>query len=84
MGGPADNNNAHGHPRWEGSAAQKFLKQDHAAGLPKTLSHDEFYHSRAEYQVYPKSYINRKKIQEEHTKKFMDQYRRRYRYHEDE
>lgn len=81
---PTPATDAHGHPRWEGSAAQKLLKQDHAAGLTKALSNDEFYHSRAEYQVYPASYIYRKKIQEERTRKFLNQYRGRYEYGEDD
>jgi hypothetical protein len=43
--------------RWEGSAAQRFLKDDIAAGQHERLTAALFYMSRSEYQEYPAHFI---------------------------
>jgi len=39
-----------GEPRWEGSAAQAFLKRDVAEGKHETMTPKEFFLSRAEHK----------------------------------
>lgn len=67
-----------GEPRWEGSDAQKFLKEDVGNGVHLVMSNTDFYTSRPAYQLFQKSTIDGHTFQEESTEKFLKQYRARY------
>jgi len=67
-----------GEPRWEGSLAQQYLKEDVAAGLHKTMTRTQFFESREAYQDFAKKTIDGHVEQEERTEKFLKQYRARY------
>ena len=67
-----------GEPRWDGSNAQRLLKQDVAEGIHLTMSPAQFYVFRPEYQLFHKRTITDHIAQEESTEKFLKQYRARY------
>jgi len=66
-----------GEPRWEGSAAQRLLKQDVAEGKHSTMTRTQFCQSRDECKEFFKAAINGHVCQEVHTEKFMRQCRAR-------
>jgi hypothetical protein len=50
---PRSQNDVRGFPRWDGSAAQKLLKQDVSAGKHRELKPKELQQTRDEYKPYP-------------------------------
>ena len=66
-----------GLPRWEGSAAQKCLKQDVAANQHIGIHKIHFFLSREAYQLYTDDFIRQKVRQEAKLIKFLKQYRER-------
>jgi len=67
-----------GEPRWDGSNAQRLLKQDVEEGIHLTMTPAQFYAFRPEYQEFLKRTITDHVQQEESTSKFLKQYRARY------
>jgi len=75
---PAAAINARGEPRWPGSQAEAFLKQDVAAGLHLNMSLDDFHESRPEHhENHHKETIVGHVEQEVRTQKFLKQCRGR-------
>ena len=50
---PRSKDDFHGYPRWDGSAAQRFLKEDINAGKHITLMPKDLQKTRAEYKLFP-------------------------------
>lgn len=69
-----------GEPRWEGSEAQTLLKEDVKNRVHETMTREEFYLSRPEYQQFFKRTIDGHVPQEVKSIKFLAQYRGRYGY----
>lgn len=67
---PIPKMNHRGEPRWEGSEAQKLLKEDIKNNAHSNLSRMEFYESREEYQAWPKPVIDGHVVQEVKLRKF--------------
>ena len=61
---PPPTHNENGDPRWEGSAAQVFLKKDMKRGRHKNKTPLKFWQSRPEYQLFRKETF-RKHIDQE-------------------
>lgn len=61
---PKPTHNHRGEPRWEGSAAEAFLKQDVKKNKHELMTPKEFYNSRPEYKAWSLKVI-RKHIQQE-------------------
>ena len=66
-----------GFPRWEGSAAQVYLKQDVAANQHIGINKTHFFLSRDDYQLFTAEFIWKKVRQEVKLIKFLKQYRER-------
>jgi hypothetical protein len=64
-----------GFPRWEGSAAQIYLKQDVAANHHVGINKIHFFLSRDEYQLFTADFIWQKVRQEEKRIKYLRQRR---------
>lgn len=77
---PPPPTNHRGEPRWEGSVAQKLLKQDVAEKKHVGMKPSEFHQTRPEYQAYPPKVIKGHVEQEVRLQKFLFQYRGRYGY----
>jgi hypothetical protein len=67
---PAPTHNHRGEPRWDGSKAQRLLKQDVSNGLQKTMKPAQFHMTRPEFQVYPLAVFRGHIYQEERFSKF--------------
>ena len=76
--------NYRGEPQWEGSAAQKVLKDDVTNMKHETMSCTAFYNVRPEYKTFPKTVIDGKVQQEERLLKFMKQMRNKKGYDDDD
>ena len=74
---PKPTTNHRGEPRWEGSAAERLLKDDIAAGKHKTMTPMQLFHSRPEYQsgVFTLRVFRDHIYQEERLLKFIAQCR---------
>jgi len=68
---------AHGTPQWEGSIAQKYMKQDIAHKLHLGKTSAEFCMTRPEYQVYGVERIGKKIEQEVKLRKWKENYPQR-------
>jgi hypothetical protein len=66
-----------GFPRWEGSVAQKCLKQDVAANEHVGINKIHFFLSRDEYQLFTADFIWKKVRQEVKLTKYLRQRRER-------
>ena len=66
---PKPTHNHLGQPRWEGSAAETFLKRDLVRGKDLNISLEEFYHSRMEYEVFEYSIFTKHIDQEQQLRK---------------
>jgi len=62
--------NAHGRPQWEGSPAQKAMKQDVKNGTLHGMTQSQIRASRTEYQVFTADEIGQHKSQEERKQKW--------------
>jgi hypothetical protein len=68
---PAPSHNYRGEPRWEGSEAQRLLKEDVASGKHRAMKPTLFYNSRVEYtQHYTLKTIREHIYQEEKYVKY--------------
>jgi len=71
---PPSSHNHRGEPRWEGSLAQFFLKQDVKNKHHETMSRNDFYDSCTEYAAFLKTTISKHIDQEVRYQKFLAQY----------
>jgi hypothetical protein len=67
---PAPTHNYRGEPRWEGSEAERLLKEDFANAIQKTMKPSDFHKTRAEYQQYPLAVFRGHIYQEQRFNKF--------------
>lgn len=68
---PKKTHNHRGEPRWEGSEAERLLKQDMDEGKNKTLKPIDLHQSRKEYKLYPLTVFRKHIDQEERRRKYI-------------
>jgi hypothetical protein len=70
---PAPTHDCRGVPRWEGSAAERLLKQDMDDDLCGTMKAKELYPTRCEYGEFPPTVFRKHVDQERQYRKFIAQ-----------
>lgn len=74
---PTPTHDINGVPRWEGSVAEQFLKDDITAGQHLIMKPQTLYQSRLEYQQYSLTTVRGHIYQEIKRRKFITSYYRR-------